>query len=101
MGYLKHALRPPQVTQPVLAQVDEPVLLGQRVVEQLFRRGRHDDLSAVRHRHQPLGAIHRAAAVVAVADLGLAGMDPHPDAHGLRDVPVVREQRTVVRQPQP
>ena len=39
MGYLKQALRPPQVTQPVLSQVDEPVLLGERVVEQLFRRG--------------------------------------------------------------
>jgi hypothetical protein len=47
----------------------------------------------VRHRHQPLGAVHRAAAVVAVANLGLAGMDPHPEAHGLRDVPVIGEQR--------
>ena len=93
MGYLEQMLRPPQVAQPVLSQVDEPVLLGQRVVEQLFGRGRHDDLSAVRHRHQPLGAVHRAAAVVAVADLGLARMDPHPDTHRLRDVPVVGEER--------
>ena len=39
MGYLKQMLRPSQITQPVLSQVDEPVLLGEGVVEYLYRRG--------------------------------------------------------------
>ena len=71
MGHLKQPLRPPKVTQPVLAEVHDPALLGHRVVEEFFGRKRHDHLAAVRHRHQPGGTVHDAAVVI-------TGREPRP-----------------------
>ena len=99
--HLEQPLGSAQVTQPVLPEVDDPAVLGHRVVEELFGRERHDDLAAVRHRHQPRGAVHRGAVVVAVASLGLAGMDPHPDPQRLRAVPFAGAGAPVVRPPPP
>ena len=43
-------------------------------------RLRQQDLAAVTGRHDPRGPVDRGPEVVAAARLGLAGVDPHPDA---------------------
>ena len=44
--------------------------VGSSSRDELLGRERHHDLAAVRRRHQPRGAVHRGAVVVAVAQLG-------------------------------
>ena len=57
----------------------------ERVAGELFGRERDEDLTTVRRGHQPRGTVHRGAVVVAVAELGVAGVHahPHPQRPGL------------------
>ena len=55
----------------MLPEIDQ---LHRSVPHQFARGERHHDLPSVRDRHQPRGAVHRGAVVVAVAFLGLTGV---------------------------
>ena len=59
----------PQIAQPVLAEIHQ---LDRTAPHQLTRHRRHHHLAAVRDAHQASGTVHRAAVVVAVAQLRLA-----------------------------
>ena len=53
----------------------------------------HEDLTTVRDGHDARRPVHRRAEVVAVAPLGLTGVQAHPDAQRAGDfTPPVREQ---------
>jgi hypothetical protein len=74
---LEQPLRPPQTTQDMLAQVDELHALGQLVADELLRRQRDDNLTSMRHRHQPSRTIQHRPVIVPVALLGAPGMQTH------------------------
>ena len=83
-GQLEDAFRSGEIAEAVLAQIDEAEVVVEHVTRELFGRERHEDLPAVRRVHQAGGAIDRRAVVVAVAELGVAGVDtdPHPQWPG-------------------
>ena len=72
-AHLKHPHRRGQVSQPPCPQVHqiEPA-------EQTRSRLGHQDLTAVACGHHPCGAVEHSAEVVAVAQFGLTGRQPHP-----------------------
>ena len=66
MDHLEHALGAGEVAERVLAEVEQlDAVLG----HELLGGERHDDLSAMRRRHQSSRAVHRGAVVVALAEL--------------------------------
>ena len=67
------------------------------VADQLLGGQRHHDLAAVRGRHQPRRPVHRRAVVVAVAQLGRAGVDAHPHPQRLGQRPVLAAERELRR----
>jgi hypothetical protein len=64
-----------QVPQAMLAQIAK-----HQAGHELGRHPRDQHLPAVAGGHEPGGAVHRRAEVVAVALVDLAGVDPHPHA---------------------
>ena len=84
-GQLEDPLGPGEVAEAMLAEIDEAQIVVERVARQLLGRERHEDLPALRRRHQARGAVDGRAVVVAVAELGVAGVhtDPHPQRPGL------------------
>ena len=80
--HLKDPLGTRQVTQRVLAEVDQFDGARQRVAHQVSRRLRTQDLPAVRHRFETRGPIHRRAEIIAVTQLRHTRMNP--DSHPQR-----------------
>ena len=60
-------------------QIVENDAIGQLVADEIRGRLGHDDLTAVGGGPQPCRAIDGGAEVVAVAKLGLSGVDGHSD----------------------
>ena len=60
------------------------------VARELFGRERHEDLAAVRRVHQAGGAIDRRTVVVAVAELGVTGVDTDAYPERSRGLPRLR-----------
>jgi hypothetical protein len=81
---LEDVLDAGNVAQPVLAQVDQ---LRFALPEQGSSGGRQEDLPAVGGGHQPRGAVDGRPVIIAVAQLGLAGMERHTGAEGARVSP--------------
>ena len=90
MHDLEHTLGTGQVFQHMLAEVEQ---LDPAVLDELLGRERHHDLTAVRGRHHPRRAVDRGAVVVAVAQLGRAGVDAHPHPQWPGHRPRLRSQR--------
>ncbi len=88
--HLEHALGAGEVAQRVLTEIDQ---LDGAVLHQLLGRARHHDLATVRHRHQPRGAVHRGAVVVAVTLFRGTAVDPHPHLQRLGQRPRFGTQR--------
>ena len=84
---LENALRASKVAQLAHPQVGEHDVIGQRVDDEFGRRTRAQDLAARGQRPQSGGAVDRPSEVVAVAKLDLAGVQRHPDTHGLAQRP--------------
>ena len=78
--HLEDVLGPCEVAQAVLAEVLQRDAGGQCVLEELRGGLRDEDLTAVGAGHEPRGAVHRWPVVVAVAQLGLAGVQAHAHA---------------------
>ncbi len=70
---LEHPDRGRQIPQPPRSQIDEI-----NPAEQTRRRVGQQDLTAVSGGHHPRSTIEHRAEVVAVAQLGFAGRQPHP-----------------------
>ena len=71
---LPHPLRPRQIAEAMLSQITKiPAITHQR-----RGRLRGHDLPAVRDTHQPGATVQRRPEVVPVAQLGFAGVQPHP-----------------------
>ncbi|CDP85962.1 hypothetical protein BN975_02593 [Mycolicibacterium farcinogenes] len=82
-----------QVLQLPHAQIEEGDVVGQGVDHQLGGRTRAQDLSATGLRTQAGGTVDGASEVVAITKLRLAGMQCHPDTHGLGQRPrLVRDR---------
>jgi hypothetical protein len=75
------------------AHVEEAGPVRQLVGHQLGRRPGQQDLPALPERPQPGGAVERLAVVVAVAQLGLAGMQGGPGREGEPTRPGARAER--------
>ena len=69
-----------EVAESVIAEVDEIDVGGEVVAHELFGCARHDDLATVRRAHQPSRAVERRPVVVAVAQLGFAGVHTHTNS---------------------
>jgi hypothetical protein len=75
------------------AHVEEAGPVRQLVGHQFGRRPGQQDLPALPERPQPGGAVERLAVVVAVAQLGLAGMQGGPGREGEPTRPGARAER--------
>ncbi|PZS27172.1 MAG: hypothetical protein DLM61_17250 [Pseudonocardiales bacterium] len=64
MHQSEDVLRPPQIAQPVNAEVGEFGVLGQPVEDQVARRAGQHDLPAVGDRAQPSAAADRLAEAI-------------------------------------
>jgi hypothetical protein len=92
MADLVQAFRAAQVLQPVLAEVAQPDAVRKVPVDHLRGRLGQQDLAAVTCRHDPRRSVDGRAEVVPAARLGLAGVDPHPDADHAELRPRLMEQ---------
>jgi hypothetical protein len=72
-------LRPGQILEPVLAEIEQARLRRQLAVSHVGRGRRDQDLAAIRDPEKPRTAVHALAEVVVVARLGRTGMDRHAD----------------------
>jgi hypothetical protein len=81
-------LRPGQILEPVLAEIEQARLRRQLAVSHVGRGRRDQDLAAIRDPEQPRTAVHALAEVVVVARLGRTGMDRHAhlDAADVREI---------------
>ena len=73
-----------EVAQPVLAEVEERDAGGEVVGHQVGGGAAHHDLAAVGDVVEAGGAVHGGPEPVAVALLGLAAVQPHPDPERVR-----------------
>ena len=64
-----------EAREAMLAEVEQCKIVRQRFANEFCAQLRQHDLSAVGRRHQPAGAIERCSEIVAVAFLGLAGVN--------------------------
>jgi hypothetical protein len=78
---LEEVLGAIEVLEPVLAEIAQRDVGGQLVGDQLARGAGDEHLRTMAGRADPRRAVHVQADVIVVADLGLAGVDPHPHAH--------------------
>ncbi len=92
MGDLEEALRPAEVLQAMVAEVAKRGRRGKAAIDALGGRARQQDLAAVTDRHDPGRPVHGGPEVVPTARLGLAGVDPHPDADRARARPRLLEE---------
>ena len=74
---LEDALGSGEVTEGVLAEVEERGAAWEAVARQLLSGVREQDLSAVRGGHEASGAVHRRPVVVAISVLRRAGVHAH------------------------
>ena len=77
---LEDMLGPAKVFEALLAQIGQGRAPGELVAHQLGGGGGEQDLPSGGDRHQAGGAVERRAKIVAIAQLGLAGMQPHAHA---------------------
>ena len=82
---LEEALRPGEILQPVLIQVDQRDRVGQGVADERLRRLRHQDLPPVPDGEDAGDAIDGGTEVVGVALLRVPGVQrhPHPEHAGV------------------
>ena len=92
---LENVLRAREVSQLAHPQVGEHDVVGQGVDDEFGGRTRAQDLATGGQRSQAGGAVDRPAEVVAVAKLGFAGVQCHPDTHGLPQRPGLVEDRVL------
>ena len=76
---LEDPLGPREVAQAVLAEVEQRHAVGEVVSDELLGHVRDHDLPTVRGRGHARRAVDRRSVVVAVAELGRAGVQAHPD----------------------
>ena len=94
---LGDALRPVEVPEAVLAEVQESHPLRQVVAGQLRRRQREEHLPAVPGVEQAGDAVQRLPEIVAAPRLGLAGVQRHPRPQRPDRAPVLGGQRPLRR----
>ena len=94
MHDLEHPLGTGEIGKAMLPQIEE---LDRRLTRELTRRQRQHDLPAVRGRHETRRAVHRAAVVVAIAQLGLTRVQPHPHPEPPRHLPRLTTERELRR----
>ena len=80
-------LRTGQVPQLAHSEIGQDDIVRKGVDDEFGSRARAQDLAAVGQRPQTGGAVDRTAEVVAVAQLDLAGVERHPDPHGVGQHP--------------
>lgn len=78
------SLRPGDVSQFVLAEIEQRCSFWQRVANERRRRSRHQDRPAAGERPDPGGPVHRSPEVIPVSLLDLPGVErgPHTDRLG-------------------
>ena len=76
----------------MLAEVNQ-IHVDQVVARDLLGCVRHHDLAPVRRGRHPGRPVHRGAVVVAVAQLGRAGVEAHPHLQRLGEVPRLGPER--------
>ena len=89
---LEDALGAREIGQPLLAEVDEGHLVGQRVAHDLLGGVRHHHLFAVGGGHDPGGPVGRGAVVVAVAGDRVTGVEAHPHPQPARHGPPLGDE---------
>ena len=78
MEKLEDALRPPQVFQAALSEIEQRSVRRQRVTAEFLGRPRQQHLSASPGGHQVCGAVAGRPVVVTITLLGVAGVQAHP-----------------------
>jgi hypothetical protein len=94
MHDLEHPLRTSEIGKAMLPQIEE---LDRRLARELTRRQRQHDLPAVRGRHETRRAVHRAPVIIAIAQLGLTRVQPHPHPEPPRHLPRLTNKRELRR----
>src|SRR5207244_2511871 len=84
MQQLVDGLGPGKVPEAVPAQVQELVTLGEGVGDQAAGGAGNQDLASMGEAAQPRAAVHGCAVVIALPELGLAGVDADPHLQGVR-----------------
>jgi hypothetical protein len=95
---LEQLLGPPQILEPMGAELQQGGTVRQLVGHQGGRGGRQQHLASVTDRHDPCAADHRRAEVVVPPQLRLTGVQPHPHPQGSGLLPGLFPQAALGRQ---
>ena len=95
MDHLHDALRPAEIAQAMLAEVDEIYRVLEVVADQVRGRSRGEDLPAVSRGGHTRRAIHRGTEVVAFTQLSATGVQAHPHPQRLGERPILSDERAL------
>ena len=86
-------LRPVEMPEPMGAEVKQALAFRKVLLDQVARRAREQDLTAMAGRGDTRSPMHVHADIAAVAQLGLAGVQAHPHTYFHARGPVLSGKR--------
>ncbi len=93
MDQLVEMLGDGEILEPMHPQVEQGGVAGETVGGGVPGRLGDEDLAAVSGGHDPGGPVHHRPEVVAVPDLGVTGVDPHPHLQRSGGLPALGTER--------